>query len=100
MRLPMTTTLRPFARRRAKTFGGTLSGAREADEEQTGSSRAGGERFTIEREAQLADGDTFEENSEPYRVVAIEPGHGPFSGVIEASGSAARGQARSRLPEL
>jgi hypothetical protein len=45
---------------------------------------SGGERFTIEREAPLADGDTFEANSEPYRVLAIEPGHGPFFGVIEA----------------
>ena len=45
---------------------------------------SGGERFTIEREASLADGDTFEEDSESYRVLAIEPGHGPFAGVIQA----------------
>jgi hypothetical protein len=32
---------------------------------------SGGERFTIERDAPLAKGDTFEENSEPYRVLAI-----------------------------
>jgi hypothetical protein len=44
---------------------------------------SGGERFTIEREAPLADGDTFEEDSESYRVLAIQPGYGPFAGVIE-----------------
>jgi hypothetical protein len=45
---------------------------------------SGGERFTIERDAPLADGDTFEEGSKSYRVLAIQPGHGPFAGVIEA----------------
>jgi hypothetical protein len=35
---------------------------------------SGGERFTIEREAPLADGDTFEEDSESYRVLAKQPG--------------------------
>jgi hypothetical protein len=45
---------------------------------------SGGERFTIERDAVLADGDTFEEGSESYRVLAIKPGYGPFAGVIEA----------------
>jgi hypothetical protein len=45
---------------------------------------SGGERFTIEREAPLTDGDTFKEDSESYRVLAIQPGHGPFDGVIEA----------------
>ena len=44
----------------------------------------GGQRFTIERAAALADGDTFEENSESYRVLAIQPGYGPFAGVVEA----------------
>jgi hypothetical protein len=44
---------------------------------------SGGERFTIEREAPLADGDTFEQDSEPYRVLTIQPGYGPFAGVIE-----------------
>jgi hypothetical protein len=44
----------------------------------------GGDRFTIEREEPFANGDTFEEDSESYRVLAIEPGHGPFAGVIEA----------------
>jgi hypothetical protein len=38
---------------------------------------SGGERFTIERDAPFADGDTFEEDSESYRVLAIEHGHGP-----------------------
>lgn len=45
---------------------------------------SGGERFTIEREAPLGDGDTFDEDSGSYRVLAIEPGYGPFAGVIEA----------------
>ena len=45
---------------------------------------SGGERFTIERDAPLAAGDIFEEDSESYRVLTIEPGHGPFAGVIEA----------------
>jgi hypothetical protein len=45
---------------------------------------SGGERFTIERDAPLADGDIFEQDSESYRVLAIGPGHGPFDGVIQA----------------
>jgi hypothetical protein len=45
---------------------------------------SGGERFTIERDAPLAAGDIFEEDSESYRVLTIERGHGPFAGVIEA----------------
>jgi hypothetical protein len=45
---------------------------------------SGGERFTIEREVWLADGDTFKRDSESYRVLAILAGHGPFDGVIEA----------------
>jgi hypothetical protein len=45
---------------------------------------SGGERFTIERDASLADGDIFERDSEPYRVLATLPGHGPFDGIIEA----------------
>jgi hypothetical protein len=44
----------------------------------------GGDRFTIEREAPFTNGDTFEQDSESYRVLAIEPGHGPFAGVVEA----------------
>jgi hypothetical protein len=44
----------------------------------------GGERFTIERDAPLSDGDTFEKGSESYRVLAVQPGPGPFDGVIEA----------------
>ena len=44
----------------------------------------GGERFTIELDAPLAAGDSFPNESEFYRVVAIEPGHGPFAGVIQA----------------
>ncbi len=45
---------------------------------------SGGERFTIERDTPLADGGTFEEDSESYRVLAIQPGYGPFAGVIGA----------------
>ena len=44
----------------------------------------GGKRFTTERDAQLSVGDTFEQDSESYRVLAIQPGHGPFDAVIEA----------------
>ena len=48
-------------------------------------SNAGGERrFTTERDAPLSDGDTFEQDSEFYRVLARQPGHGPFDGVIQA----------------
>ena len=44
----------------------------------------GGERFTIERDAPLSDGDIFEQDSEWYRVLAIQPGVGPFDGVVQA----------------
>lgn len=47
-------------------------------------SDSGGERFTIERDAPLSGGDTFEQDSESYRVLAVQPGPGPFDGVIEA----------------
>jgi hypothetical protein len=43
-----------------------------------------GERFTIERDAPFSDSDTFEQGSDSYRVLAIQPGHGPLDGVIEA----------------
>jgi hypothetical protein len=45
---------------------------------------SGGERFTMERDRPLADGDAFEQDSESYRVVTVHTGHGPFDGVIEA----------------
>jgi hypothetical protein len=45
---------------------------------------SGGERFTMERDRPLANGDTFEQDSESYRVIAVHTGHGPFDGVIEA----------------
>ena len=48
------------------------------------SNGGGGKRFTTERDAPLSVGDTFEQDSESYRVLAIQPGHGPFDGVIEA----------------
>jgi hypothetical protein len=59
---------------------------------------SGGERFTIEREAPLADGDTFEEDSESYRVLAIEPGHGPFAGVIQAERLSSSGPGKVAPP--
>jgi hypothetical protein len=43
-----------------------------------------GERFTIERDAPLSYGDTFNKDLESYRVLAVQPGPGPFDGVIEA----------------
>jgi hypothetical protein len=48
-------------------------------------SDGGGERrFTAERERPLSPGDSFEHDSESYRVLAVQPGHGPFDGVVEA----------------
>ena len=47
-------------------------------------SDGGGKRFTVERDAPLSDGDIFEQDSESYRVLAIQPGVGPFEGVIQA----------------
>jgi hypothetical protein len=34
--------------------------------------------------APLSDGDTFEQDSESYRILVIQPGHGPFDAVIQA----------------
>jgi hypothetical protein len=48
------------------------------------SNGGGGERFTTERDTPLSVGDTFDQDSESYRVLAIQTGHGPFDGVIEA----------------
>ena len=48
------------------------------------SNGGGGKRLTIERDAPLSVGDTFEQDSESYRVLATQTGHGPFDGVIEA----------------
>jgi hypothetical protein len=48
-------------------------------------SNGGGEkRFTAERGAPLSVGDIFEQEADSYRVLAIQPGHGPFDGVVEA----------------
>jgi len=47
-------------------------------------SNGGGKRFTTERDASLSVGDSFEQDSESYRVLAIQPGQGPFDSVIEA----------------
>jgi hypothetical protein len=44
----------------------------------------GERRFAIERDTPLYDGDELEYESGSYRVLSIEPGHGPFDGVIQA----------------
>src|SRR4026209_513905 len=44
----------------------------------------GGERFAIERDAPLSDGQIFEQGSNTYRILTIQPGHGPFDGIVEA----------------
>jgi hypothetical protein len=41
-------------------------------------------RFTIERDAALSDGDTFEQDSTSYRVVSVEEGQGPFDATVIA----------------
>jgi hypothetical protein len=51
----------------------------------------GERRLTTEREVPLTKGDTFEQDSESYRVLAIHPGHGPLDGVIEAEWLASSG---------
>jgi hypothetical protein len=55
----------------------------------------GGERFTNEADAPLSVGDIFEQDSESYRVLAIQTGHGPFDGVIEAERLASSGPSES-----
>jgi hypothetical protein len=56
-------------------------------------SDVGGERrFTTERDTPLSNGDTFEQDSESYRVLAIQPGHGPIDGVIKAEWLASSGE--------
>jgi hypothetical protein len=55
------------------------------------SNGGGGKRFTIEADAPPSVGDTFEQDSESYRVLAIQIGHGPFDGVIEAERLAGSG---------
>jgi hypothetical protein len=48
-------------------------------------SNGGGEkRVTAERDDPLSVGDIFEQDAESYRVLAIQTGHGPFDGVVEA----------------
>jgi hypothetical protein len=44
----------------------------------------GERRFAIQRDTPLSDGDEFKYESGSYRVLSIQPGHGPFDGVIEA----------------
>jgi hypothetical protein len=41
-------------------------------------------RFTIERDAPLSQGDTFEHDSASYRVLRVEEGHGPFDATVIA----------------
>jgi hypothetical protein len=53
----------------------------------------GGERFTNEADAPV--GDIFEQDSESYRVLAIQTGHGPFDGVIEAERLVSSGPSES-----
>jgi hypothetical protein len=55
------------------------------------SNGGGGKRFTTERDAPLSVGDTFEQDSESYRVLAIQTGHGPFDYVVEAEWLASPG---------
>jgi hypothetical protein len=54
----------------------------------------GERRFAIERDTPLAEGDEFEHESGSYRVLSIQPGHGPFDGVIEAEWLGSSGSAR------
>jgi hypothetical protein len=56
------------------------------------SNGGGGKRLTTERDAPLCVGDTFEQDSESYRVLAIETGHGPFDYVIEVEWLASLGR--------
>ena len=57
-----------------------------------------GERFTIERDEPFSDSDTFEQGSDSYRVLAIQPGHGPLDGVIEAERLGSVGPGEFRPP--
>ena len=54
----------------------------------------GGDRFSTEPGAPLSLGDTFEQDSESYRVLAIQTGHGPFDYVIEAEWLASSGPSK------
>jgi hypothetical protein len=54
----------------------------------------GERRFTLERDTALSDGDEFNYESGSYRVLSIQPGHGPFDGVIEAEWLGGSGSAR------
>jgi hypothetical protein len=58
------------------------------------SNHEGERRFAIERDTPLYDGDELRYESGSYRVLSIEPGHGPFDGVIQAEwlGSSGLGQ--------
>ena len=47
------------------------------------SNGGGGKRFTTDRDASLSVGDTFAQDSELYRVLAIQTGQGSFDYVIE-----------------
>jgi hypothetical protein len=54
----------------------------------------GERRFAVERDTPLSDGDEFKYESRSYRVLSIQPGHGPFDGVIEAEWLGSSGSAR------
>jgi hypothetical protein len=58
----------------------------------------GERRFTFERDTPpLSEGNEFEHESGSYRVLSIQPGHGPFDGVIEAEWLGSSGSARLAL---
>jgi hypothetical protein len=54
----------------------------------------GERRFTFARDTPLSDGDEFKYESVSYRVLSLQPGHGPFDGVIEAEWLGGSGSAR------
>jgi hypothetical protein len=62
-------------------------------------SKSGGEeRFTTERDAPLSVGDIVAQEADSYRVLAIQPGHGPFDGVVEAEWPRSAARVRHAAP--
>ena len=55
------------------------------------SKSGGGKRFTTERDSPLSVGETFKQDADSYRVLAIQTGHGPFDYVIEVEWLASLG---------
>ena len=62
------------------------------------SNGGGQKRFTTEREAPLSVGDSFEQDGESFRVLAIQTGHGPLDGVVEAEWLASSGPSEFAPP--